>query len=290
LNTAWFFQAQVKPSEKVKLIGGMRGDYFRNDIDNRFNPENSGIGQPSIVCPKFGIVLTPVENINVFANRGIGFRSPAASDVSPPSGPTNFELDPALTESWDIGLNATFLGNIYLAFDYYRTNKQDEIRTIDGEQVNIGNSERSGFEIESRFYASKELMFFANYAWVDAIVTNPVNPGQDRITGIAEHVVKTGVEFNYRITPDITFLGDVYYEFLSGQPCYFGTDPTVFIGPDYDSYNLKFACKGINWGVFLTTRIQPREYSAEYVSASGNDIIFAPKPFADLTAGLKYTF
>lgn len=289
-NSAWFAQAQVKPVDKVKFVGGLRGDYFRNDIDNRVTAANSGVATPSIVTPKYGVVLTPVENINIFANSGVGFRAPAASQNSPPTGAPNFSLKPYITESWDVGLNATLFGNIYLAFDYYRTTMQNEVRTVSGEQVNIGDSERSGFEVEMKYFPTETMTLFANWAWVDATVTNPTTEGQNLVTGIAEHVVKTGLEFTYALTPDILFLGDIYYEFISGQPQYFGKDPTAVYGPDFDSYNLKFTLQSTNWNLFLTAIIQPREYSSDYIGKLGSQLSFSPKPFLDMTAGVGYTY
>jgi len=183
LNCSWFLQAQVKPAEPLKFVAGLRGDYFDYNVENHIKPANSGRGYPSIISPRLGLVITPVNNVNIFGNKGLGFRSPAATEMSPTSGQKNFELQPAKTDSWDIGFNATLFGNIYFAADYYQTEMEKEVRTINQQPVNIGNTQRNGYELEARFYASKQINLFASYSWVDASVKNPTYPGQDKVMG-----------------------------------------------------------------------------------------------------------
>ena len=109
----------------------MRKDYFDMNVTNRLIPRNSGIGYPTTLNPKVGFVVTPFKNVNIFGNKGLGFRAPAASDMSPvkTTARPNFQLGAAQTDSWDLGFNATFIDQIYVAFDWYRTDMQDEVRT-----------------------------------------------------------------------------------------------------------------------------------------------------------------
>lgn len=294
LNTAWFVQLQVKPADSLKFVGGVRGDYFQSRVDNRLIPLNSGKAWPSIISPRLGLVITPMKNLNLFGNKGLGFRSPAAEEMSPSSssGTKNFQLAVAKTDSWDMGFNLTLFENLFLTADYYRTDMEREVRTIAEEAVNIGNSERNGYEAEARFYASKEISLFANYAWVDAKVKNPTIPGQDKVPYVSEDVIKAGIEFTFDLTPDMQLLGDIYYEYMSGWPFYMGSSTKPYYAPDFDMYNFKFAWQGRNWGLFCAALYQPRQYSSDgvYPNASGTGLVFVPRPVWDLNAGVKYTF
>jgi outer membrane receptor protein involved in Fe transport len=297
LNTALFVQGQIKLADPVKLVGGVRKDFFDDNVDNRLTPRNSGKGYPTTVSPKAGFVLTPFKNVNIFGNKGLGFRAPAASEMSPATGTkTNFQLGVAQTDSWDLGFNALFIDQIYIALDWYRTDMQNEIRlTTAGDPINVGNSKRTGYEVEVRYYPTNQVNVFANYSWVDAKVKNPATAGQDLVTGIAQDVIKAGIGVTYDLTPDVKFLGDFYGEYVGEQPYYFGTNPTPQYGPDYVLYAMKFAWQGKNWGVFASGKYQPKELSSNNVSSGGSSsagyhFTFTPLPLWDLNGGIKYTF
>jgi outer membrane receptor protein involved in Fe transport len=297
-NWSLFIQGQVKLADSLKIVGGVRKDYFDMDVNNRLIPANSGRGYPTTLSPKVGFVVTPFNNVNVFGNKGFGFRAPAASDMSPAktTARSNFQLQVAQTDSWDLGFNATFFDQIYVAFDWYRTDMENEVRTdATGNPYNVGNSKRTGYEVEVRYYPSSQVNIFANYSWVDAKVKNPATAGQDLITGIAQDVIKAGIGFTFDLTPDVRFLGDLYCEYVGEQPFYFGKDTKPQYGPDYVLYNLKTAWQSRNWGLFAAAKYQPKELSSDSVSSAGNatagyHFTFAPRPLWDLNGGIKYTF
>jgi outer membrane receptor protein involved in Fe transport len=296
-NTALFAQAEIKPVEQVKIVGGVRKDFFQFSVENMLIPANSGIGRPHTFNPKIGIVLTPIKNINIFGNKGIGFHTPAAQEMSPHSttGKKRFDLSVYKTESWDLGFNATFLDSIYIAFDWYQTDMEGEVRTISNQPVNIGNSQRNGFEVEARYYPSAVMNLFANYAWVDAKVKNPTTAGQDLVTGVAKYVIKGGMEFTFSLPQDIKLLGSLYVEYIGDQPFYFGKNPVPQYPPTYVIYPMKVACEGRHWSAFISAIYQPQEFSSNRIgtaqdSAGKYDFTFTPEPMWDLTSGLKYTF
>jgi outer membrane receptor protein involved in Fe transport len=297
-NHSLFIQGQAKLADSLKLVGGVRKDYFDMDVTNRLIPASSGSGYPTTLSPKVGFVLTPLSGVNIFGNKGLGFRAPAASEMSPAktTARSNFELQVAQTDSWDLGFNATFIDKVYIAFDWYRTDMENEVRTdATGTPYNVGNSQRTGYEVEAKYYASDQINIFANYSWVDAKVKNPTTVGQNLVTGVAQDVIKAGIELTYDLTPDVKFLGDLYCEYISQQPFYFGTDPTPQYGPDYVMYNMKMAWQGRNWSLFAAAKYQPKELSSDSVSSAGNKTVgyhftFRPRPLWDLNGGLKYTF
>jgi len=292
-NPALFVQGQIKLADSVKLVGGVRKDYFTDNVENRVIPAASGTGCPTTLSPKIGFVVTPFKNVNIFGNKGLGFHAPAANELSPatPGSLTNFQLAVAQTDAWDLGFNATFLDQIYVAFDWYNTDMQNEVVLIVDQETNIGNTRRTGFEVEARYYPSNQINIFVNYAWVDATVKNPQTPGQDLVPFISRDSIKAGIEFTYCLTPDVRFLGDIYCEYAGQQPSYFGTNPQPTYGPDFVLYNLKMALQGRHWGLFGAAKYRPKELSSEFVEGGvGNHFIFSPDPLWDLNGGVKYTF
>jgi outer membrane receptor for Fe3+-dicitrate len=292
-NWAWFLQGQVRLAEPLKIVGGIRGDYFRLGVDNVVKPVNSGVGYPSQLSPKIGFVITPTKNFNVFANKGLGFRSPAASELSPvtTAGRKNFDLQLAQVDSLDMGFNATIFDNFFLSASYYQTYMEREVRNVNNQPVNIGDTERKGYEIEAKFYASPDITLFANYAWVDAQVKNPATAGQALITGVSEDIIEGGIEIKKEFCEGDRLIADAYYQYVSGPPFYAGTSTVPVFGPVYDVYNLKLLYERRGWSAYASGRYQPREYSSPYLDIGiSNKLIFDPLPKWDFGAGLTYTF
>src|SRR5690606_25885142 len=53
---------------------GLRADLIHVDVDSD-TPENSGDDSDAQVSPKAGIVITPLENVELYLNGGFGFHS-----------------------------------------------------------------------------------------------------------------------------------------------------------------------------------------------------------------------
>jgi outer membrane receptor protein involved in Fe transport len=290
LNLAAFLQAQAKPVKFLKIVGGVRYDYFDFDIENRKTPANSGKGETSIFSPKIGFIVTPVKNLNIFANKGFGFRSPAASEMSPVTGRKNLDLECAKVDTWDIGFNTTLFEKFYLAFDYYQTNMEREIRVIDNEPVNIGDSKRDGYEVETKFYATPEVALFASYAWVDAKIKNPVTPGQDRVTQVPKDIISCGIEITKEFGRERRLRADFCYQYVGPEPVYSGKEVTPIMTPHHDIYNLKLAYDIKKWSVFASALYKPGEYPFGYMWATGGKIAFSPVSEWNLSSGVRYQF
>ena len=298
-NWAAFLQGQIKPSEHLKIVGGVRWDYFRQDIDNLVLPENSGTGICSIRSPKIGFVLSPTTNFNIFGNLATGFRAPSHLEMSPykANTHTDFGLEPALVQTYDIGCNAALFGNLYLAADYYHTYMQREIRMVNNNPVVVGDTVRKGYELEAKFYPGNtdNFSFFGSYAWVDAKVADPTVPGQFLVQDISEHNIKGGVTIQRDFGPTAKITADLYYQYYSGAPYYrsSGTAAELAVpifGPDYDEYNFKLTYSGTGWSSFFSACCKPREYSCNYTWVSDNLLVYDPQSQWDLAAGLTYSF
>lgn len=77
-------------SEHVRLLLGVRGDYFTFDVNDRLDtdpnppgdlPHASGYADALVVSPKANLVISPTRSIDLFLNAGLGFHSNDARDV-----------------------------------------------------------------------------------------------------------------------------------------------------------------------------------------------------------------
>jgi outer membrane receptor protein involved in Fe transport len=283
-----FFQGQYKPADFLKIVGGLRYDHFDFYIENRTRPGNSGSGDTSIFSPKIGFVITPLENLNIFANKGLGFRSPSAVEMSPHDRDyKNFNLKPARVHTWDIGFNTLLFERLQLSFNYYQTDMEREIRRVGDEMLAIGESERDGYEIEARLYATNEIALYSNYSWVNARIKNPAVAGHDRVTGVPEDYIGAGIEYQRRFAKDRHLTIDIGYQYMGKAPL---NAAGTIQRPSVDRYMAKAAYSIKGWTLFAESTYHPRKYASEGMFLLGGVPAYDPKPVWDLNAGIKYRF
>ncbi len=283
-----FFQGQYKPVDFFKLVGGLRYDRFDFDIENKIKPNNSGSGDTSIFSPKIGFVITPFKNFHIFANKGLGFRSPSADEMSPPDRDyKNFNLKPAKVHTWDVGFNTMLFDKLYLSFNYYQTDMEREIRVVGSETINIGKSKRDGYEVEAKFYATNELALYLNYAWVKARIKNPPTAGQDRVIGVPKDYFGAGIEFQHSFNRDKKLMFDLSYQYLGKAPL---NAAGTIQRPPVDRYMAKAVYNIKNWSLFVESTYHPRKFTSEAMFLIGGVPAYDPKPVWDFNAGIKYSF
>lgn len=90
-NLNCWFQQEFTFSPKIRMVWGLRHDYFtfsKNDkagsaldsINNGF-PHATGVSFQSVFSPKLNFILSPFKNVDVFLNFGQGFHSNDARDA-----------------------------------------------------------------------------------------------------------------------------------------------------------------------------------------------------------------
>ncbi|MCX8031622.1 MAG: TonB-dependent receptor [Thermodesulfovibrionales bacterium] len=288
LSIGLFTQIQWKPIEYVKLTGGLRYDRFDFDIENKIRPNNSGSGDTYIISPKIGFVITPVKNITIFANKGLGFRSPYVAEMSPHDRDyKNMNLKPAKVDTWDVGFNTLVFDRLSFAFNYYQTEMEREIRVVGGETLNIGRSKRDGYEGELRFFATNELTLFVSYAWVKARIKNPAVAGQDRVTNVPEDYITAGVEWVKNLDNKKSISLDLYTQVYGKTPL--DAAGTTF-RDTFGKYYAKVQYKMSNITLYAGAIYHPKEYISEGQFIVNNLVVYDPRPKWDINAGIKYHF
>lgn len=288
ISVGLFSQMQYKPVDFVKIVAGLRYDRFDFDIENKIRPNNSGSGDTSIFSPKVGFIITPLKNLNIFANKGLGFRSPSVEEMSPSDRDyKNFKLKPAKVDTWDIGFNTLLFEKLNLTFDYYKTDMEREIRNVGAETINIGKSQRDGYEIEARFYATNDLAIYFNYSWVKARIKNPSTPGEDKVTGVPKDYIGAGVEWQKAFGNEKNLMLDLGYQYLGKAPL--NASGTIQ-RPVVDRYITKLTYNFKGWTLFAESTYHPKEYASEGMFLIGGAPSYDPKPVWDFNVGVKYRF
>ncbi|MYG00134.1 TonB-dependent receptor plug domain-containing protein [Candidatus Poribacteria bacterium] len=89
-NLFLWAQEELIISPKLRFQLGLRGDYFTFNVEDRLDtssdqtvnlPHASGYAQEAMLNPKFNMVISPIQSLDVFLNFGTGFHSNDARDV-----------------------------------------------------------------------------------------------------------------------------------------------------------------------------------------------------------------
>jgi outer membrane receptor protein involved in Fe transport len=239
--------------------------------------------------PKLGLVLTPFENVNIFANKGTGFRAPAVWELSPVGSLTNFDLDVAEIDSWDVGFNAFLFGRLYVGFDYYHTELQREISYNPDTRSyeNLGDSERSGYDLEARLHLPYNFKLYGSYGYVRARLENPSTPGAVYLRRLPEDIITVGVEWAKTFDPKRKLGINAYY-IRHGERA-FDTKGTVW-GDPVDRYYAKVSYFCHPWVISLEGQHNPHDDVSEWMLYSNGRISYDPHPEWQALAKLEFHF
>ena len=293
-----FAQGQYKPIESLKLLAGVRYDRFDYDIENlKFHNADTGY-HDAVTTPKFGLVWTPIEQLELFSNLAQGFRSPAPEYISsgsgsalPPSqtgGQVNSSVRPSKVKSYDIGftLRPTERFSNTTEF-YYIENDSETVQTSPGVYEQVGDTTRRGAETSFNYQLTSTVSTYMSYGRIiDAVINNPP-PGTGAQLVVPEHTYKAGVQYrNDFMDGQLTLNADVYH--LDGIPYYIGTEKHEM--PPYTRYDLRasYDYQAYQFSVYGT--FQPHRYGTEVAYGTNSGLVIVPQPSTTLGASVRYYF
>jgi outer membrane receptor protein involved in Fe transport len=293
-NIAAFGQLQIKPLSWLKLTAGGRFDQFFYDIHDRITPGGTPDISPGITTPKFGVAITPLKWLELFANYGQGFRS---IDV-PLELIGNPGLQPFKIVSREGGIQFSFDRWKFLA-DYWTTESANEgFQAAPGLPVTfLGRARRDGFDLDGRFFVVKDAVndvaLFANYGGVQARLLG--SPFAFYVPNVPDYVANIGVDFNVATRNGESVSGTAYATFVSKK--HLTEDGQINTVP----YARVTGKLGYNWpagwSVFTQATYYPGDRLSEIafdladpVTATSADIFTNPQPVLVVLAGLTYRF
>lgn len=296
LTYGLFAQAQWQVLESFKLVGGVRRDAFDYRIDNLKLPAASVDYDASVTTPRAGFVWSPLKTLDVYANVGEGFRSPAERELSPPgplgpvgaAGGTSFpDLKPPKVKARDVGFNARLGTQWTLSAAAYHTVNKSEIRETtpgSGVYAGIGDTTRNGWEVDARFDVTEAFSLYASYGNVKGRINTPVNAGQDLISGLPEHTYRLGGEYTAALAAGLLRANADVFQ-LSGAPYYVGASPVPLYSRIYTRYDLRVSLERNRVRYAVYGVFQPHAFAGEQAGATVD-----PRPRADVGVALTYTF
>ncbi len=170
-NVAAYSQFEIKPSERLKLVAGLRFDHIGYDYDNHL-PLEAFSGAPDEktsfdrVSPKIGITYDLKVGKGLYANFSQGFQPPEVGELY--RGVKVPTLKPAHFNNIEAGAWFALLqGKLYLEASVYQMDGIDEIigvRLDDGSSANAnaGETRHRGIEYAITYSPVKSIEFSFN--------------------------------------------------------------------------------------------------------------------------------
>ena len=196
-NTDGYLQVAWWPLDAVSLLAGVRYSDVRFRSDDHYvnagNPDDSGRRSYNHTSPVLGVVWHADANVNVYANYGQGFETPAFAELAyrPAGTGLNLGLQPSVSNSGEIGLKALLGAQQRLNLAAFNIETTDEIviNTATGGRTtykNAAKTRRRGFEAAWEGTLGAGFAAYASYTYLSAEFAS------DATTGVPPLLVPKG--------------------------------------------------------------------------------------------------
>lgn len=187
--------------DPLKIRLGLRYDHFSGGVDTGRN--HTAWGNPDshyeakgqgVFSPKFGLLLSPWENVEFYANYGRGYSMPGLSNGN------FFTLDNlklAKRDQYELGFRSSPFSWMDIGSALYLINTTNDFLNVENpvtgirEQQNAGKTQRKGIETYVKFYPLEHLTLAADYTYQQAeYKKRPDRPDLEgrRFTGVPQHI------------------------------------------------------------------------------------------------------
>ncbi|MCA1977622.1 MAG: TonB-dependent receptor [Thiobacillus sp.] len=200
-SAAVYYQAALSPRPWLRLIPGVRADFYRFDVASD-TAANSGQAHDHIVSPKFAAVFGPWAKTEFYLNAGRGFHSNDARGVTitvdPASGLPADRVDPLVAATgYEIGLRTRPMNGFETAIALFQLDLDSELLFVGDAGATEASrpSQRRGIEWSSHWHPARNLSFNIDLTWSRARFTDS-DPAGNRIPGAIERTVSVGAMYD----------------------------------------------------------------------------------------------
>ena len=263
------------PSEALHWNVALRADQLDGNFTNRADGEKRDMYDfGTILQPKFNIVYSASDSVNLFTNVGRSYQHPfgAAAYTAGDTG----ARDVSINDGWELGTQWSPAKTLTLRVSYWQQNASDEYVVIDGTPENVGKTERSGIDLAFNGDLNESWSYWGNYTTIDSEIVKSsdaeaANEGNELLS-IPSFTASLGV--NYHATPKL-----VTRIHIDAQGDYYVNNANV--GGKFGDYTLLNASADYDagWGVIKAQLNNLTDEYYEYVydfSADGSATIHSP--------------
>ena len=289
-----YVQLQLRPTERLKATLSGRYDQLFYSLTTGPTdgdaPSQRSSPSTGVFSPKVGLAYLIARGVNVFVNAAQGFKAPSGYEEN--------LFNPALTvsrlTSYEIGIGGDNAdGRLHGLLSAYVSDQTGEIQTDpQGVLTNLGNTRRSGIEVEGRAGLTRQLTVYSNYT---RVVAKLLNGGTDNmyVVNTPDYLATLGLDYNPSVgtTANNRFILSVYDQLV-------GTKNLNSAGTQQSeafhrvSGKLSYGRRNwTNFSVFAQGSFYLGNGALTEVSfLSGGNLLTSPQASVTLSGGVKVPF
>ncbi|MBX2857715.1 MAG: TonB-dependent receptor [Cellvibrionaceae bacterium] len=286
-----YLQLFHEPSDKLRWNIALRadqldGDYEDRDPDSLQTRDIQDFG--TLLQPKFNVVYAATDNLSLFANAGRSFQHPFGADAYRASGAA--PRDVSVNDGWELGSQLFPNADFTLRISYWQQTAKDEFINVDGNNLNVGETERSGVDIAFNGSLGEAWSYWGNFAYIDSEIIRAADALSDTqgnaLRSIPSQVATLGL--NYQVSENL-----IARFRLDNQGDYFINEANV--GGKFGDYTLLSASADYDAG-WATLKFQLNNITDEYYEYAfdfGNDAAFtihSPGDGINGSVSINWTF
>ena len=200
-QTGIYFQEQVKFFDRLSIVGGGRGDFVDNDVNQRLTSTESQ-GNESAFSPRIGVVY------EILPKQVSAYFSYSESFLSQPGflGAGGGQVEPERGTQYEIGAKAELFGgrlsSTVALYQIYRTNVPTADAANPAVYVVTGEQRHRGVDFNTTLGLVKGWDLIAAYGYVDARVTEDNTlPVGVRPLDVPEHTFNIFTKYTLQTGP-----------------------------------------------------------------------------------------
>lgn len=228
LSIGVFADVDIPLSESLKVVLGLRHDYFDFDVQpltllnvNGVDlSQNQGRASESLWSGKASLSYTLNDQVELYAAVGQGFHSNDArgviSRVDPADGSEIEPVDPLVRSlGYEAGLRMSWQETLNVSVAAWSLDLDSELLFVGdaGTTEESRESSRHGIELTAYYRLNQTVTFDMEYAWTDAKFADR-NPDGRNIPGAVGDVLQAGVSFS----SDNGWFGALRSRYFGGRP------------------------------------------------------------------------
>lgn len=189
-----YYANRTQLTEYLQSYTGLRGDFYRLHTFSRVSPLDSGTQTDGVFSPKFGLILGPWADTELFGTWGQSFHSNDARGVNAAADPA----DPLVkSEGTELGMRSWLTSNWNSSLAVWHLEIDSELLFVgDAGTTEPSNGSRRYGVTWTNFYQLGDWLWLdADYAWV-----HPRFIGGEFIPNAVENVLSSG--FTVRPRPE----------------------------------------------------------------------------------------
>ena len=273
-----YLQVDHRPNDMLSWNAAVRIDRLDGDFTQisatGVRSDRTMFDFGNVVQPKLNVFVAATESITLFANYGRSFQHPFGA-AAYTAGATDAR-DVSVNDGGEVGITWRPVSAANIRLSHWQQRASDEFVTVDGTARNVGETDRTGFDLAASWRPLDRLSLWANYTQIDSEIL----VADDSMTAFAGNELRSIPDYtaslgaSFQATPELTLRVNA-----SSQGDYYVNEANL--GGQYSGYTLVDAGAGYRWkGWDFSVQVNNLfDEFYEYVfdfSSDGTDTIHSP--------------